>query len=149
MHVLVGDRRDKHDPRRGFAVERLRLQTGDVLGQLAAKVLQARLPRERFVESERGEDHVGFLVREMLLGVGKVGRPRLHVNRVGRPSEMSHDKFMLRELLLQQRLEVPELLRALEQRVADQRDAVSLLQRQRQARSQSAAPCAGRGAVFS
>ena len=106
---------------------RLRLQPGDVRGKCLAECVEPRLAGKRLVESERREDDVRLLVLQVLLGVGEVGRPRLEVDRVGRPGQVADDQLMPGIALLQEGLEVAELLRAFQQRVADQRDPVSRL----------------------
>ena len=65
---------------------------------------------------------------QMLQQVGKIVGTRLHCRRVGWPGKMPHDQFVLRMTCLQHRLQVAKVSRAIEERVADQRDAIAMLQ---------------------
>ena len=75
-------------------------------------MIDALWTSKRLVKSVRGEDDVGFLVREALRDVGKVGRARLQVGRIGRPGEIADDEIVFGVCLMQHRLEVAEVLRA-------------------------------------
>ena len=132
--VLVRDRRDEDDSRRGLAVERLRAQPVHVGAQRGPKTLDPLVPGERFVEAEAREDHVGALVAQVLPDVGEVRGARLEIGRVGRPREVAHDEIERGVSRVEERLEVPEVLLALEEEIPDERDAVPLHEPQRRAR---------------
>ena len=72
----------------------------------------------------------GLLVNEMLIGIGEVGWSRLQANLVGRPGQVADHQLMLRISRVQQRLELAELLRSFEQRIADERNVVAVVQSQ-------------------
>lgn len=130
--IFVGDRRNQYNSRSAAAVERFRLQTRQVIAQFAAEGHKPLFTGKRFVESKGGENDIRPLVRQMLFGIGEVGRTRLQCNLVGRPGQMPDDQLVSRELLMQHRLEIAELGRSFERGIPDQRNPIALAQLQRQ-----------------
>ena len=80
--VFIGDRREQHEPRAVFAVERLGLDRRDVAVEVVPKLGQAVWSGERLVETVRREDNVGLHENEVLVGVGEVCGARLHAKRI-------------------------------------------------------------------
>src|SRR5205085_8988368 len=109
-------------------------ETREKLPQLAAKRFQPGIARKRLIETKRGEHHVDFFVRQMLLEIRKVRRSWCQPNFVRRPGEITHHQLVLGKALMQQRLHLAIKLSSLEQRVADERDSLARLQVQRQRR---------------
>ena len=134
LHVFIRNRRHQHNPRPTLTIKRLRLQTRHIRGELLAKLRQARLARKRFVEPVRREDHIRFSNGEVLLHIREIRRARLRAQLIRRPREIAHHQFRLRMRLLQCRLEVPKMLRPIQQRVTNKRNPRPLFQLQRQRR---------------
>ena len=93
--------------------------------ELAQAPLEFRdrlLAGERLVETEGGEDQVGLVVEQVLVQRGEVVRAGHQVDLVRRPGKVAHDELLLREALVEERLEVAEMVGSIEQGVADVSD---------------------------
>ena len=132
LHVFIRNRRHQNNPRTALAIKRLRLQSRHVRGELLAKLRQARLARKGFIEPVRRKDHIRFGNGEVLLHIREIRRARLRAQLIRRPREIAHHQFRLRMRLLQCRLEMPEMLRPIQQCVANKRNPRPLPQLQRQ-----------------
>ena len=70
----------------------------------------------------------------MLVGIGKIGGAGLQVHLVRRPRYIPDHQLLAWVGLLQKRFQMPELMHAIEQSVADQTDAGPRIQLERQLR---------------
>ena len=133
LDVFIGDGRDQHDARGRFSVEGFCLQIGHVLREFFPEVFDTCLAGEGFVEAVGGEDDVGLRQGEVLLGVGEIGRPGLHLDGIGRPGQISHLQLVVGKMLVQEGFEIGEILGAVEEGVADEGDAGAFGDVERQA----------------
>ena len=127
LDVLVGNGRNQHDASRVLAVVGLGFHAFQVFRQTLAKGGQSGLPRKGFVKPEGRQHDVRLHRGQMLFGVGEVGGTRLQVDFVRRPRKITNHQFLSGMSLLQERLEVPELMHAVKQGIADQAYACSLI----------------------
>ena len=127
LHVLVGNGRNQHDASRGLAVVGLGFHAFQVFRQPLAKGRQSFLSRKGFVKSEGRQQDVRLHRGQMLFGIREIGGTGLQVDFVRCPRKITDHQFLSGMSLLQECLEVPELMHAVKQGIADQAYACSLI----------------------
>ena len=76
MQILVRDGRKQHQSRRGLAVVFFAQRMLDELFQILFEFGEPRFAAERLVVTEEGQNHVGLVAFEMIVGAAEIGRPQ-------------------------------------------------------------------------
>ena len=128
--LAIGEK--QHDARCCLAIEGAGLEVDQPGGEAGLEDIDGVDTGEGFVVAEGGEDDVDFFAGQVLFDRGEIVGARLQIDLVGRPGEVADDELVVGMSEVQEGFEMRKLLRAVEQRVADERDAVALFQLQRQ-----------------
>src|SRR5207248_2767817 len=100
----------------------------DDFAQALREVVQAGRALEGLVHAVAQEDDVGLDVGQVLVDVAEVERPWLEVDLIGRVAEVAERQAEVGPAHLKESFDVAELAGALGESVAEEDDAVALLE---------------------
>ena len=127
----MGDRREEDEARRGGSVIFLRKRVLDELVEIALEFGESFGTGERFVVTEKGENHIGFVLGQMLVGRAEAGRAESKGQFVAGKAQVANHQFMFGKSSLNSRFEPTVMLHPLGERVADQAEMIAFFQDER------------------
>ena len=132
MRLFGGGGAHEDDFRLRGAVVAMALQLDQEGPQQRLELGEAFFAFEALVEAEGGEDDVRLVLGEVLVEVAKAIRPRAEGHFIGGPAEVAEDELLPGKALVHERLELPIVAHAIEERIPDEGDAGAGFQLQRQ-----------------
>ncbi len=124
VQIFVGDGGKENEARRARAVVFFVSRAFDEVAQIFLESGQTGFARERFVVTEKCENHIGFRLGEPLIGSAEVRGAQARFELVGREAEIAQDQIVSRKPANQVGIEPAVVLHAIGQRVADDADVV-------------------------